>query len=155
MASTEQISHGAKRGLSITDAALAAAKTAHLRYVTDRSHGLTRGRNGDHFIYRDSRGAIVTNSAELARIRALAIPPAWTDVWICGRQDGHLQATGRDARGRKQYRYHARWRDVRDETKYDHVVEFGRALPAIRRRVKPISPDLDYRATKFWRRSFD
>ena len=73
--------------------------------------------------------------ATLARIRALAIPPAWTDVWICPRADGHLQATGRDARGRKQYRYHPRWREVRDETKYDRMIAFGRALPRIRRRV--------------------
>ena len=71
----------------------------------------------------------------LSRIRALAIPPAWTDVWICPRDDGHLQATGRDARGRKQYRYHARWREVRDETKYGRLIAFGRALPRIRRRV--------------------
>lgn len=136
MASAERTPRYAKRDLSINDAAIAAAKTAHLRYVTDRSHGLRRERNGDRFIYRDAKGVPITDSAELARIGALAIPPAWTDVWICTRQDGHLQATGRDARGRKQYRYHARWRQVRDETKYDHVVEFGRALPAIRRRVE-------------------
>ncbi|HVC31311.1 MAG TPA: hypothetical protein VND24_09000, partial [Steroidobacteraceae bacterium] len=75
-------------------------------------------------------------AAALARIKALAVPPAWTDVWICPHQNGHLQATGRDARRRKQYRYHARWRRTRDETKYEHVLEFGQALPAIRRRVE-------------------
>jgi DNA topoisomerase-1 len=77
----------------------------------------------------------VRDAAQLARIRALAVPPAWTDVWICPLENGHLQATGRDARGRKQYRYHARWRRTRDETKYEHMLEFGQALPAIRRRI--------------------
>ncbi len=74
-------------------------------------------------------------AADRARIRALAIPPAWTDVWICADPRGHLQATGRDARGRKQYRYHPRWREVRDQDKYGRLPEFGRALPAIRRRI--------------------
>jgi len=78
---------------------------------------------------------VIKSAAELARIKALAVPPAWTDVWICPLENGHLQATGRDARRRKQYRYHARWRRTRDETKYEHMLEFGRALPAIRRRI--------------------
>src|SRR5207247_11340785 len=73
---------------------------------------------------------------ELRRIRSLAIPPAWTDVWICPRPNGHIQATGRDSRGRKQYRYHPRWREVRDETKYDRMIAFAEALPRIRERVE-------------------
>src|SRR5690242_4657327 len=87
------------------------------------------------FRYTRADGKPLRNPADLKRIRALAIPPAWTDVWICPDPRGHLQATGRDARGRKQYRYHPRWREVRDEDKYGRLPEFGRALPAIRRRV--------------------
>ena len=83
-----------------------------------------------------SNGAAVRDRALVARIKALAIPPAWERVWICPRDDGHLQATGRDARGRKQYRYHRRWREVRDETKYGRMLAFARALPRIRRRVR-------------------
>ncbi len=112
-----------------------AAKTARLRYVTDRLPGITRRRLGGAFAYRDAKGKVIRDSAELARIKALAVPPAWTDVWICPFEHGHLQATGRDARRRKQYRYHPRWRRTRDETKYEHMPEFGQALPAIRRRV--------------------
>ena len=88
------------------------------------------------FGYFDPAGSRITDDNELARIRKLAIPPAWTDVWICPSPKGHLQATGRDARGRKQYRYHPRWRAVRDETKYDRVVAFGEALPRIRARTE-------------------
>ena len=87
------------------------------------------------FRYRDASGHAVRDAETLARIHALAIPPAWDDVWICPRADGHLQATGRDARNRKQYRYHARWRVSRDETKYARMVPFGRSLPIIRERV--------------------
>jgi DNA topoisomerase-1 len=115
---------------------LYAAKAAGLRYVTDRQPGITRRGAPGRFVYRDPEGRVIRNGAELARIRALAVPPAWTDVWICPLENGHLQATGRDARRRKQYRYHARWRHTRDETKYEHMLEFGRALPAIRRRVQ-------------------
>lgn len=112
-----------------------AARQAGLRYVSDASPGISRVRAGTAFRYvAPGRGA-VRDRATLARIRALAVPPAWRSVWICARADGHLQATGRDARGRKQYRYHARWREVRDETKYERVAAFGRALPRIRRRV--------------------
>ncbi len=113
-----------------------AARSAHLRYVSDRRPGITRQRNGDGFIYRDPGGSVISDADELARIRALAVPPAWEQVWICPLPNGHIQATGRDARGRKQYRYHPRWRRVRDETKYEHILEFGRALPAIRARVQ-------------------
>ena len=113
-----------------------AARVARLRYVNDRQPGITRERVGGDFAYRDPEGKVIKDAAELARIKKLAVPPAWTDVWICPLENGHLQATGRDARRRKQYRYHARWRHTRDETKYEHLLEFGRALPAIRRRVE-------------------
>ncbi len=111
------------------------AEAAGLRYMQDRQPGMRRRRAGRQFRYVDADGSPVRDEATLRRIRALAIPPAWQDVWICPRADGHLQATGRDARGRKQYRYHARWREVRDETKYGRMLAFAKALPAIRRRV--------------------
>lgn len=114
---------------------LAAAKSAGLRYVNDGDPGLTRERVGKNFRYRNAAGELVPDEATLGRIKRLAIPPAWTEVWICPRDDGHIQATGRDARGRKQYRYHADWRAVRDETKYERMIAFGRTLPRIRRRV--------------------
>ncbi|MGH8297976.1 MAG: DNA topoisomerase IB [Steroidobacteraceae bacterium] len=113
-----------------------AAKAARLRYVSDRQPGITRKLQKGGFVYRDAQGSRIDDSAELARIKALAVPPAWRDVWICPQESGHLQATGRDARRRKQYRYHPRWRRTRDETKYEHLLEFGGALPAIRRRVE-------------------
>lgn len=112
------------------------AKAARLRYVSDALPGIARRRAGRAFRYVAPEGSDVRDEATLARIRRLAIPPAWTNVWICPREDGHLQATGRDARGRKQYRYHARWREVRDEGKYARLIAFGRALPRIRRRVQ-------------------
>ncbi len=114
---------------------LAAAKSAGLRYVNDADPGLARHPSRGDFRYLNSRGRRINDSVTLARIRRLAIPPAWTDVWICPHADGHIQATGRDARGRKQYRYHPDWRAVRDETKYDRMLAFARALPRIRRRV--------------------
>jgi DNA topoisomerase-1 len=112
-----------------------AARAARLRYVNDRQPGITRKAVASGFVYRDAKGRLIRDAAELARIKALAVPPAWTDVWICPLENGHLQATGRDARRRKQHRYHPRWRRIRDETKYGHMLEFGRALPAIRRRL--------------------
>jgi DNA topoisomerase I len=112
-----------------------AAKSAGLRYVSDERPGITRAAAGGQFRYRDSQGRAVTDAATLGRIKRLAIPPAWTGVWICPQPDGHIQATGRDARGRKQYRYHHDWRSTRDETKYNRMLAFGRALPRIRRRV--------------------
>lgn len=121
--------------MSAATAGVAAARDVGLRYVSDRRPGFRRVRAGRGFSYRDTDGARITDAAVLARIRSLAIPPAWTDVWICPLANGHLQATGRDARGRKQYRYHRRWRAARDETKFDRVAGFGRALPRIRRRV--------------------
>jgi DNA topoisomerase I len=112
------------------------AKAAVLRYVTDAKPGIRRRRIGKGFSYRDPDGAPVRDPAILARIRSLVIPPAWRDVWICPIANGHLQATGRDARGRKQSRYHPRWRQVRDENKYEHMLQFGATLPAIRKRVE-------------------
>jgi DNA topoisomerase-1 len=111
------------------------AAQAGLRYVTDAMPGITRTATKDSFRYVDADGAAVNDEATLARIKSLAIPPAWTDVWICPWANGHIQATGRDAKRRKQYRYHPRWRSVRDEAKYERMLSFGRALPAIRRHV--------------------
>jgi DNA topoisomerase I len=107
-----------------------------LRYVTDVIPGIRRRRTGRGFSYLDEAGRRVTDPEVLARIRALAVPPAWTDVWISPIPTGHLQATGRDARGRKQYRYHDRWRTVRDETKFERLVDFGLALTPLRRRIE-------------------
>lgn len=113
-----------------------AAEEAGLRYVSDEQPGILRRRAGKGFSYRLPGGGPVRDAAALRRIRALAIPPAWTQVWICPRAEGHIQATGRDAKGRKQYRYHPHWRAVRDAVKYDHMLDFARALPAIRARVE-------------------
>ncbi|TPG47246.1 DNA topoisomerase IB [Roseomonas nepalensis] len=112
-----------------------AARAAGLRYVNDTRPGITRHPEGDGFAYRDPAGKPVRDEATLERIRSLAIPPAYAEVWICPQANGHIQATGRDARGRKQYRYHPRWRETRDATKYEHMAEFAAALPAIRARV--------------------
>ena len=107
-----------------------------LLWIGDDKPGIRRERVGDGFRYRGLDGRLIRNAAELRRIRALAIPPAYEQVWICPRPNGHLQATGRDARGRKQYRYHPDWRLARDAGKFEHVLEFGAALPRIRKRVK-------------------
>lgn len=115
--------------------AIDAAKAAGLRYVSDDAPGITRARSGRGFSYRDPDGRLIHDRRELARLRRLAIPPAWTSVWICPNPLGHLQATGRDARGRKQYRYHERWREVRDGTKYGRMIDFAAALPKIRART--------------------
>ena len=114
---------------------LHAARSAGLRYVNDGDPGISRVRAGKDFSYLGPDSRRISDPATLGRIKRLAIPPAWTDVWICPRDDGHIQATGRDARGRKQYRYHPDWRAVRDETKYERMIVFGKALPRIRRRV--------------------
>ena len=119
----------------IEDAPESSARAAGLRYVSDREPGFARRRRGKGFQYIDADGGALS-SEQVERIEALAIPPAWTDVWICRSANGHLQATGRDARGRKQYRYHPRWTEVRDETKYHRLLAFARALPRIRRRVE-------------------
>jgi DNA topoisomerase-1 len=111
------------------------AKAASLRYVCDDTPGIKRRKNGKGFVYIDSDGKLVRDPEEIRRIRALAVPPAWQDVWICSIPHGHLQATGRDAKGRKQHRYHPRWRAIRDENKYDRITTFAQFLPRIRQRV--------------------
>jgi len=117
----------------------AAARAAGLRYVDDGQPGFHRRKAGRGFAYRDARGRTVRDADTLARFRSLAIPPAYTDVWICAWPNGHLQATGRDARGRKQYRYHPDWARQRDAGKFDRIITFGAALPALRR---PLRQDL-------------
>ncbi len=112
------------------------AKAAGLQYVSDQKPGIRRTRSGKGFTYHDAEGRLIRDNQVLGRIRSLAIPPAWTDVWISPSANGHLQASGRDARGRKQYRYHTRWRQARDETKYGRMMAFARALPAIRAEVE-------------------
>ena len=112
------------------------ARAAGLRYVDDTRPGIRRKRAGKNFSYIGLDGRPIRHSDELRRIKSLAIPPAWTDVWICPSPNGHIQATGRDAKGRKQYRYQQRWRQVRDETKYGRMIAFGKALPLIRERTE-------------------
>jgi DNA topoisomerase-1 len=126
---------------SVPDATAAKRKkrpspSGGLRYSRDGEKGFRREAGGKAFEYFESKGGKVTDAETLDRIKALTIPPAWTDVWICGDERGHLQATGRDARGRKQYRYHPRWRELRDADKFDHLMEFARALPRIRRQSR-------------------
>ena len=112
------------------------AKEAGLLYVSHHSPGITRRRSGHGFTYLDPQNKTIHDPEELARIRALVIPPAWEDVWICPNPRGHIQAVGRDARGRRQYRYHDKFRQVRDANKYGHMLRFVKALPKIRRRVQ-------------------
>lgn len=118
------------------DAAAAQAADAGLRYVSDHQPGISRRRAGKGFSYRAADGSAVRDAATLARIRALAIPPAYTEVWICPHPRGHLQATGRDARRRKQYRYHPEWNAVRGDGKFERIVAFGKVLPRLRRRLR-------------------
>src|SRR5436309_12203633 len=113
-----------------------AAEEAGLRYVSDDSPGYSRKARGEDFEYFDTSGEKITDEKRLLRIKRIAIPPAWTDVWICPSANGHIQATGRDARRRKQYRYHERWREVRDESKFERTIAFGETLPTLRRRVR-------------------
>jgi DNA topoisomerase I len=112
-----------------------AAESAGLVYVSDEEPGIRRRKAGKGFTYVKSNGETVKDAATLKRIRSLAVPPAYTDVWICAKANGHLQATGRDAKGRKQYRYHPRFREVRESTKYERMLEFAQSLPAIRQTV--------------------
>lgn len=116
--------------------AKAHARASGLIYVDDREPGIRRVRSGKSFRYLDPDGHTIKDAETLARIRQLAIPPAYTDVWICLRERGHLQATGRDARGRKQYRYHPQWRATRDEGKFSRMIGFAERLPMLRRRLK-------------------
>ena len=111
------------------------AKAAHLRYVTGDAPGISRKRRGKGFYYTGSDSKPVRDQATLSRIQSLVIPPGWEHVWICPFANGHIQAIGRDARGRKQYRYHPHYREVRDEAKFDHMLAFGASLPKIRARV--------------------
>jgi DNA topoisomerase I len=124
-----------KRSIRSADPATS-ARIAGLRYVSDTDPGIHRKRQGSGFVYLDASSRRIANPDQLRRIKRLAVPPAWKRVWICPRENGHLQATGRDARGRKQYRYHDEWRVVRDETKYERLIEFAEALPKIRKRVE-------------------
>jgi len=119
---------------SVTNPA-AAANDAGLYYENDNRVGYRRRANSDHFEYLDTEAKRIRDKQRLLRIKRLAIPPAWTDVWICPSPNGHIQATGRDARGRKQYRYHDRWREMRDENKFGRLADFAKVLPKIRRRV--------------------
>jgi DNA topoisomerase I len=115
---------------------MALVPVPELRYTSDEEPGYRRRRAGRGFVYIGPDGAAVRDEAMRERFRALAVPPAWTDVWLCPDARGHLQASGRDARGRKQYRYHPEWRAFRDRVKFEHLVDFGRALPRIRRRIR-------------------
>jgi len=124
------------RKLKIVTDPVESAKEAGLRYVSDSKPGISRRRAGKGFRYFDADGKPIRDKATLARIRSLVIPPAWKDVWICSLANGHLQVTGRDAKGRKQSRYHPRWREVRDATKYERMLLFGSALREMRERVE-------------------
>ena len=129
-------SQGASVPIEIVTDPADSAKAAGLRYLSDAKPGLKRLRRGKGFRYTTATGGAVRDEETLGRIKSLVIPPAWTDVWISPWQNGHLQATGRDVKGRKQSRYHPRWREVRDETKYERMSHFADALPTIRERVK-------------------
>ncbi|WP_343725390.1 DNA topoisomerase IB [Herbaspirillum huttiense] len=118
------------------DEAIDIARANQLRYVNDSMPGIRRSRRGKGFAYHDAHGELIRDDDVVARLKSLAIPPAWEDVWISPHANGHIQATGRDARGRKQYRYHTRWRSVRDDAKYLRMISFARALPTIRRVVE-------------------
>ncbi|WP_109695595.1 DNA topoisomerase IB [Chitinophaga deserti] len=119
----------------LTADAPAVAQAAKLRYVHPGSPGITRMRKGSNFYYTDASGKRITDEAVLERIRGLVLPPAWENVWVCPYANGHLQATGNDAMGRRQYRYHTRWAAIRNETKFYRLLEFGKLLPKIRRQV--------------------
>jgi DNA topoisomerase-1 len=134
-ASDDGVHVGGANAITERESAIQSARKVGLRYVSDASPGLQRERVDSGFRYRDSSGRVVRDKETLARIKSLVIPPAWNDVWICAVANGHVQVTARDAKGRKQYRYHPLWRSVRDENKYEHLIAFGNALPSIRRQV--------------------
>src|SRR5437763_17171827 len=127
--------NGNGNGAKIVVEAMDAAEEAGLLYVSDDRPGYTRKAKGDDFDWLDADEKLICDEQRLLRLKRLAIPPAWTDVWVSPLANGHIQATGRDARGRKQYVYHDRWREVRDENKYDRIISFGKTLPKIRRRI--------------------
>lgn len=130
---TLQLSH--KEFLKISKNYIKAAKVADLMYVSNKAEGIKREKKGDGFVY-SYNDAPLTNKKHLERIKKLAIPPAWTNVWICPDENGHIQATGFDLRNRKQYRYHAHWSILRNETKFHHLYEFGKLLPSLRLRLE-------------------
>lgn len=136
MVAHAQAARAAPNDEALTEEPEESARAAGLRYVTDRTPGIRREPHGDEFVYLAPDGTLIADEKVLARIKALAIPPAWTDVWICANPRGHIQATGHDAKRRKQYRYHPKWQAVRAETKYHRSVAFGEALPRIRERVE-------------------
>src|SRR5256714_5374049 len=127
--------NGNGNGSKLVAESIEAAEEAGLRYISDDRGGYTRKKRDDDFDYFDTEGKQIRDEQRLLRLKRLAIPPAWTKVWICPSANCHIQATGRDARHRKQYLYPERWREIRDENKYDRIIEFGKALPKIRRRV--------------------
>src|SRR6266513_4510555 len=127
--------NGNGNGAKIVVEAMDAAEEAGLLYVSDDRPGYTRKAKGEDFDWLDADGEPIRDEQRLLRLKRLAIPPAWTEVWVPPLANGHIQATGRDARGRKQYVYHDRWREVRDENKYDRIISFGKTLPKIRRRI--------------------
>ncbi len=127
--------NGKALGATLANNSLEAAEEAGLQYVSDDRPGYTRRANDGDFEYLDTQGKQIRDERRLLRIKRLAIPPAWTDVWICPSANGHIQAIGRDARRRKQYRYHERWREIRDENKFGRLADFANALPQIRKRV--------------------
>jgi DNA topoisomerase-1 len=129
-------SNGESNANGLATHPIASAKAASLRYVTDAVPGIRRRGNGKGFVYVSAIGKIIRDPADLQRIKSLVIPPAWSDVWICPLADGHLQATGRDAKGRKQHRYHPRWREIRDATKYERMISFAAALTHLREQVQ-------------------
>lgn len=124
-----------KTELTLTPDPQDTARASGLRYVSDTEPGIRRRKSGTGFAYYDTEGRLIHDRKLLRRFRSLAIPPAWAEVWICPYEQGHIQATGRDARGRKQYRYHPRWNETRGQHKYDRMIAFGYALPAIRQQV--------------------
>ncbi len=133
---------------------LESAKAAHLCYVTDQMPGIRREKRGEHFVYFALDGSQIEDEKDLARIKVLAVPPAYSHVWICPIVNGHIQATARDARGRKQYRYHKRWAEMRDENKYERMIPFAQTCRRFANDSKQIFPCQSFRAKKYWRRSF-
>lgn len=122
--------------LELAEDPVKAAKSARLQYVSDSTPGISRQKKGDRFIYLDPKGNEVDDESTLVRIKKMALPPAWERVWICAKSNGHLQATGIDARGRKQYRYHADWNAIRSETKFFRMISFGEKLPLLRKQIQ-------------------
>jgi len=130
----------------------AEVKAAGLCYVTDKQPGIRREPDGDGFRYIASDGSVIEDEKTLERIKSLGIPPAYTNVWVCKSENGYLQTTGHDAKGRKQYRCHPHWRETRDETKYEHMMAFGKALPPSESGLSTTWRGTGWRARRCWRR---